>query len=307
VYDVIVVGGATVDCFVDTGKNLFKPTKDVIKFPFGSKVLLQNVQFYSGGGATNISVGLARMGLKVGCVCKIGKDHNAEMILQDLAKEDVDTNLVVKKEGRTGFAVILDARGHDRTILIFKGSNDLLRFSEIKKRDTQWFYLCTMLGTSFKTLEKLADYAMKKKIRIAFNPSEYLAKRGYDYLDRILHRTEVLILNREEAMLLSKKKDIKEILSTLRGFGAHVCVITNGDKEIHAYDGNHFYQVKPHPTKVVETTGAGDAFGSGFLSAYIKKKDINFALKVGLVNSESVIQHYGAKNKLLRWNELRVK
>ena len=303
----LVIGGANVDCFLDTGQNLFKQRKEIVKFPFGSKVLVQNVQFFSGGGATNIAVGLARMGLKVGCVCKVGKDHHAAMILEDLKREHIDTSFVVQREGKTGFSVILDAEGHDRTILVFKGVNNALRFSEIKKKETQWFYFCTMLGTSFKTLEKLAIYATKKNIKIAFNPSEYLAKRGDNYLKRSLERTELLILNREESILLSKKKEAKEVLQTLRGFGPHICVITNGEKEIHAYDGKDFYHAMPHATKVVETTGVGDAFGSGFLSAYLKKKDIAFALKVGLANSESVLQQYGAKNKLLRWNEVKVR
>jgi len=303
-FDVVVVGGATMDCFIDTGKNLFKPGKKSV-FPFGSKILLQDVKFFSGGGATNIAVGLSRMGMKVGCCCKVGKDPHGKAIIHDLEAENVDHSFVVQKEGRTGFAVIFDSQGHDRTIFVYKGNNDMLKFSEVKKRDTKWFYFCTMLGTSFKTLEKLADYAGKKKIKIAFNPSEYLAKRGYVYLKRILHRTEVLILNKEEASLLSNETGVQEMLSKLRGFGVHICVITDGEHMIHAYDGKQFYQLKPHPVKVVESTGAGDAFGSGFLSAYIKTGDIKKSLHYGLMNSESVLGYFGAKNKLLKWNEVK--
>jgi len=56
--------------------------------------------------------------------------------------------------------------------------------------------------------------------------------------------------------------------------------------------------------KVIESTGAGDAFASSFLSGMIKKNDIKFALKMGLANSESVITHPGAKNRLLNLNEI---
>jgi len=53
----------------------------------------------------------------------------------------------------------------------------------------------------------------------------------------------------------------------------------------------------------VETTGAGDSFSSAFLAGIIIKKDIDFALSLGQANAESVIQHIGAKNRLLRLNE----
>ena len=71
-----------------------------------------------------------------------------------------------------------------------------------------------------------------------------------------------------------------------------------------AYDGNKFYKIKPHKMKVIESTGAGDAFASTFVSSLIKNKDIETALKSGLINAESVITHHGAKNKLLKSSEL---
>ena len=55
--------------------------------------------------------------------------------------------------------------------------------------------------------------------------------------------------------------------------------------------------------KVIETTGAGDAFASSFLSGIIRKNDIVFAIKLGVTNAESVITHHGAKDKLLTLKE----
>ncbi|MEK0337417.1 MAG: PfkB family carbohydrate kinase, partial [Nitrosopumilus sp.] len=63
------------------------------------------------------------------------------------------------------------------------------------------------------------------------------------------------------------------------------------------------YYGKPHNIKIVETTGAGDAFASSFLSGIIKKNNIEFAIKLGMTNAESVIQYHGAKEKLLTYNE----
>ena len=92
-------------------------------------------------------------------------------------------------------------------------------------------------------------------------------------------------------------------MKKLHKAGPKTVAITDGDKGVYVFDGNYFYYAKPHKVKVVETTGAGDAFASSFLSGIIKKNDIEFAIKIGMTNAESVIQYHGAKNKLLSYKE----
>jgi ribokinase len=306
-YDVITVGSGTIDAFVDTGKKLFQNSKGGhVKVPFGSKVLVEKLNIDTGGGGTNCAVSLSRLGLKVAWIGKIGSGANSERVISQMKKEKVDTSLVRKeKGGRTGFSVILDAKGHDRTILVYKGSNDDLGWNEIQKSKVKakWLYCTSMVGKSFRTLEKLVSYARKNKIKVAFNPSSYLAKKGPKYLSKMIKNTNLLVMNNEEAGYLAKSKNIKKCLKKLCSMGPEIVVVTEGAKGCHAYDGKKVYFIKPHNLKVVEATGAGDSFASAFLAGMIKKNDINFALKLGLANAESVITHFGAKNKLLTWKE----
>ena len=308
-YDTITVGSATFDVFVNTKSELIKiktssSEDDLIAYPSGSKILIKELRFTTGGGGTNTAVSLARLGHKTAYLGSLGNDENGKKILDLLKKEKIDFIGVLSKE-ITGYSIILDSIEHDRTILTYKGANDKLRFSDInlKKLKTKWFYFSSMISESFKTLEKLAEFAEKNNIKIAFNPSTYLAEKGKDYLKKILTRTTILILNEEEASLLVGKNNIKIMLKKLCELGPRIAVITNGKKEINAYDGKNIYTMIPNKIKVVESTGAGDAFASSFLSGMIKKSNIEFALKLGLVNSESVIQHGGAKNKLLKYKE----
>jgi len=308
-YDTITVGSATFDVFVNTKSELIKiktssSEDDLIAYPSGSKILIKELRFTTGGGGTNTAVSLARLGHKTAYLGSLGNDENGKKILDLLKKEKIDFIGVLSKE-ITGYSIILDSIEHDRTILTYKGANDKLRFSDInlKKLKTKWFYFSSMISESFKTLEKLAEFAEKNNIKIAFNPSTYLAKKGKNYLKKILTRTTILVLNNEEASLLVGKNNIKIMLKKLCELGPRIAVITNGKKEINAYDGKNIYTMIPNKIKVVESTGAGDAFASSFLSGMIKKSNIEFALKLGLVNSESVIQHGGAKNKLLKYKE----
>lgn len=181
---------------------------------------------------------------------------------------------------------------HCRTILTCKNLNDTLKFNEVKKFKTKWMYYSSMMKDSLKTQVKLLE---NYKGKLAFNPSEYLIKE-YN-LNSILKKTNILILNKEEASLLTKNKDL---LKGLYELGPEIVVVTDKNKDVKVYDGDKIFRIKPHNVKVKERTGAGDAFASTFVAGMIKGLTIDKSLKLALKNSESVIKYFGAKNKLLK-------
>ncbi|MBD3310319.1 carbohydrate kinase family protein [Candidatus Woesearchaeota archaeon] len=310
-YDVITVGSATVDAFVETGSKLFMKTREkgLYSIPFGSKILVEQVKFATGGGGTNAAVSLARLGFRTAWLGKIGEGGNSKRVMDELKKEDIDTSLVSRDKARTGYSVILDAKGKDRTILAYKGSNDDLGWKEVdaKRLKTRWFYFASMTGKSWSTMKKLAAFAEKNSKRIMFNPSSYMCKRGAKHLKPVLDRAEILSLNREEAGYLVKGKSIKQLLKGLYRLVPHIVIITQGSKGVHCFDGKNIYSAKPNKVKVLESTGAGDAFGSGFLAGFVRTGEISKALQTGIANAESVITHYGAKNRLLTWRQAQAR
>lgn len=309
-YDIITVGSNTVDVFAHTKFSELikiidsKGESYLLAYPTGSKILIEELNFTTGGGGTNTAVSLSRLGHKVAYLGKLGNDENANFIINHLKKEKIDL-IISKGKGCSGYSIILDSLEHDRTILAFKGQNDKFRFSEIplKKLKTKWFYFSSMMNESFKTLEKLSVYAKKNNIKIAFNASSYLAEKGKGYLKTILSNTEILVLNDEEAKLLVGAGSNEELLKRLAKLGPKIVVITIGKKGAYAFDGKYIYFGKTTEMRVVETTGAGDAFASSFLSGIIKKNDVEFAMKLATTNAESVISHHGAKEKLLKYKE----
>lgn len=305
-YDVITSGSATVDAFIQTGDKLFRGSDGVVSVPFGSKIVVDDIMFEVGGGGTNTAVAISRLGLKVAFLGKIGRGTNSERVMRHLRKEKVDTSLVRRGTGRTGFSVVLDAYRHDRTILTFKGSNDQLHFSELnlKKLKTKWFYLCSMMNESFKTIERLALWAKRHNTKVMFNPSSYLTAKGTGFLKTIIGNSDVLVLNKEEAGMLVKQHSMSGLLLGLAKLGPQIVIITDGENGVHLLHQGLAYSVKPHKIEVVETTGAGDAFGSGFLSGYIRTGDIEFSLTLGLITAEAVIQKIGGKHNLPRWKEV---
>ncbi|MBI2541318.1 carbohydrate kinase family protein [Candidatus Woesearchaeota archaeon] len=309
-YDVITVGSATVDVFAKTHFSELikiidpKGETDLLAFPSGSKILIDELEFTTGGGGTNTAVALSRLGHKVGFVGKLGTGTNSDFIHKILKKEKIDL-LCAHGSGHAGYSIILDTLEHDRTILTHKGINDNLQYRDIpiKRLKAKWFYFSSMLEESFHTLERLAEFAQRHDIKVAFNPSYYLAEKGLDYLKDIISRTDLLVLNKEEACLLVGKDTMEDLSFKLKGLGPDTVVITDGKNRLYTINGGHMIAALPPPVRIIDATGAGDAFAASFLSGLIRKNDAEFAIRLGIINAQSVVSHYGAKNILLNFKE----
>jgi ribokinase len=297
-FDIVSFGSAVMDVFVHTD---IAEKKGFMNYPIGEKILIKDLKFDVGGAGTNTAVAFSRLGLKTGCICEFGKDENGNRIKELLKKEKVKFLGKTIQGELTGYSVILDSKGGDRTILTYKGANDEVSLSDIRKFKTKWLYFSSLLGKSFNTQKELAlKFRKKKGTKLAYNPSSYQIK-NINILS-LLKITDILILNKEEAEMLLKKYNSKEkdLLIGLNNITKGIVVITDKNKLISCYDGDKKYSLVPHKNiKVVERTGAGDAFASGFVAGRVVGKPIQECLELGLNESESVIQHFGAKNKLL--------
>ncbi|MBU0466277.1 MAG: carbohydrate kinase family protein [Nanoarchaeota archaeon] len=298
-YDIITFGGAVVDAFLDT--DIPQKGKDIC-YTSGSKIAVKRLEFSTGGGGTNTAATFANLGLKTGAIIKIGKDSNSELILKELKQRKI-TFLGKQEPGLTDFSVILDSKEHNRTILTFKEKSNSISYKDIplNKLKTKWFYFASLDNISLKTQIKLASYSKRKGIKLAYNPSSYLTKKGPSYIKEILKHCDALILNGSEAKQLIKKGDLFKGLHKL---GPKIVAITFGKKGTSVSNTKEKFTALPRKIKVKERTGAGDAFASGFVASLVKSSDLETAIIAGSLNAESVIQIPGAKNGLLTWQEM---
>ncbi|MBR9690892.1 carbohydrate kinase family protein [Candidatus Woesearchaeota archaeon] len=305
-YDVITVGSATVDVFAKTKCDLVTFTsstkeEEFIAYPCGSKILVDNLSFHIGGGGTNTAVAFSRLGMRTAYLGNIGRDVNGRNVLELLKREGIDFVGTIS-EDMTNYSIILDSIKDDRTILAYKDASEKLKLKNLDKDRifARWIYFCAM---DVKILEKLVILAEKRRIKIAFNPSNYLAEKGKKHLRTILKKTDLLILNDEEAKLLVGTCPEHVMLDKLKKLGPKTIVMTQGEKGATVYHSDTIYHADAPKVKVKETTGAGDAFGASFLSGLLLRNSVKFGLKLGIVNATNVITHYGAKNRLLTLKE----
>jgi len=305
-YDVITIGSASEDVFIKS--ELFKIAPCVriegqtnICLPYGRKIDLEELQFGLGGGAFNTVVGFRRQGLKAAPLLNLGKDLTAEKIKEKLKKEGIPTQLIMQDEKNlSGFAIIIRRARGDRTILVYRGANNhfipkKIKWNELKK--SRFFYISSF-GSEDGVLEKLFAFAGKNGIKIAFNPGLEQRTKKAEKMKGILERTEILLLNEGEAKEFTGKNTVKEAAKRLNELGVRVVAVTRGSEKVIVYAGEKFYERKPFPIKAKDTTGAGDAFGSGFTSAYIKGMHVRKCIEFGLASAWSVINEIGTTQGL---------
>lgn len=309
-FDIISVGGATVDLFVNTSSELITISngslkEDLLAYPVGSKILIKSIERRFGGGGFNTAVSLSRLNLKTGFLCCLGRDNNSSLILKRIKSEKINF-LGYRTDKPSGFSIVLDSIDEDRTILSFRGSNDFFDFKRVNKNKlkTKWFYISSFTEHGLNSINELVDFAVKHNIKLAFNPSTYLAKLGFRKLKKIITNLNVLVLNKEEAGYITEEPNVEEMLLKLKKYVKDVVVITDGKNGAFCYDGSDFYRANILKVKVLETTGAGDAFSSTFVYSTIKGYNITKRLQLAMINSSSVVKHMGAQEILLKERDL---
>lgn len=296
-------GSSTRDVFVQISPGYFG---DNLCFEPGSKVPISDIGFFSGGGATNTSTGFSRLGFKASIVSAIGKDRDGRQVKGELKTENIDTANLVEEKKRTPYSVILTGFGKDRVILHYSGASALLGHRhEINwgKISSDWLYVSGLHQNDTRMLQKIFLHAKKIGAKTAWNPSQKELSLGMEKLSSFIEKTGVLILNSSEALSLTGKTGIEKNLSLLSR-SAKIVAITDGANGAYACAGGKFFSAKSFNVKVVDVTGAGDAFGCAFVAGIAEGKTIAQALDAGCANASSVVQFLGAKNKLLSEKEI---
>ena len=271
------------------------------RLELGVKVDIDKMQFSTGGGATNAATTFARSNHETVFMGCIARDAAGKAIIDALDKEGIDTSYIAYAKGvHTGYSVILLAPCGERTILTCRGASatfDLLNPKDLDLIQPDWLYVTTLRG-DMDMLDKLFTRAKKLGARIMFNPGTLELEHSRKLIG-LLEDTDVLIVNKTEASMIVPGVLLTELLSRLKNYVPTV-IITDGSQGSIASDGDKTYRVGMYEdVKVIDTTGAGDAFGSGFLAAYAAGKSLRQSLMFGSANSTAVIQKLGAKKGII--------
>ncbi len=308
------IGGATFDLFVSIDPRVIKESegKEAVVLPLGDKIRVRAVTGQCGGGASNTSVALARLGCNANFCGVVGDDQWGTALLENLKKEKVDTSSATVIEDETSsFSLVLNSPSGERVILYEPGTNSHLHdvtFDKHNASSMDWIYLNHIQPDSCSIQDDMVDiFRSFPEAKMAWNPGGCQIDEGIQskIIREMLQHTTLLLLNKEEALKFANTKTVAQALHLLRDAGAKIVCITDGKHGVKACDATTKYECPTQPTAVVDTTGAGDAFGAGMTWALATGLDLPTALRAGTINAKSVVGVVGAQPGLLTDTEMR--
>jgi sugar/nucleoside kinase (ribokinase family) len=308
-FDVVTFGSATYDNYLLSDEFLLRKSNEgvLICEMYGAKVAIKESIITTGGGATNAAVCFERMGLQSAIVGCVGRDYWGRIVRAKLREEGVSLiHIQITDKLPTSSSIFLVGEDGGRTVLVHRAASNLLTSRKVdwNRLEARWFYVSS-LGGDFEILEKIIYNATKKNVFTAFNPGGSELKERERLLSFLPH-INILILNKEELVeLLGKKRGEKYGKDEVLALGCGLVIVTNGRDGAKAYSEEGVYQQEIIETKTVEETGAGDAFGSGFVAGQLRNLNIEQSLLLAAHNASSVVSKIGPKEGLLFWPETK--
>jgi len=309
-YDVISFGTATLDVFLRSPEMEVEGRdgdKDIC-VRYGAKLEVNEIYFESGGGGTNSATTFARQGLKVAPIVQVGDDFAGQKILEDLTKEQIPADLVnVQKSNYTDYSTILWATEGGRTILVYRGKTKLeVENVPWDKLEAQWAYISSLEGN----LEVIKNLKLRaNNLKIVWNPGGRELQQRDEVLS-ILSGITLLNLNKEEMeelLAIGSQSGVEDLLAKAQKLPCDYIAITDDRRGAFLWDRTNTTWWKSgifEDSPRYETTGAGDAFGSGLATGFIKGLSLENSLYLAAANASSVVSLVGAKKGILKTTDL---
>ena len=251
-----------------------------------------------GGSAANTIVGLARLGCDTSIIGKIAEDEDGDLIEYNLAINGVYTNnLIYSQTGSTGKCLGFVDKNGERCLYISPGVNDEIKIGEINPLNImrcKIMHYTSFVGDSFNTQIELLE-KLSKETLLSFDPGMLYVEKGFDELKPILDRTDILLINESELRLLCNDSDssVNELAIAFLDLGIETVVVKQGSKGVYAANGTEECQVDAYECDVVDTTGAGDSFNSGFLYSFLRGFDLEKSCRIGNWVASKAIEGFG--------------
>lgn len=319
---VLTIGSVCKDMFFPTGEGSVKETPDDLEsqkkivFELGAKYHIKERYESLGGISINVAAGLSKLGENVSCYTVIGDDEIGKWIIGELKKANIYLldDCIEKNCPSDLSCILVDEKTADRVIFSNQIANQKLVIKKEKIGHPDWIFIGDLAGNWQQNIETVIDFAKKTNTPVVFNPRQQNIHDDPKKIIQAIADCEILFLNKDEAIeiirnyeshtvaeLLNEEEHLAKVFYRM---GAKIVAITDGARGAWAYDGIAVLHVDAAMRKAVDTTGAGDAFTSGFFAAYLKGKNLKMALKWGVANGSSSVMRYGGQAGLLSQDEI---
>lgn len=319
---IICIGSSAKDIFFPTSEGVALETPQDLKarkkivFEAGAKYHIEDRFESLGGCAVNQSVGLSRLGMPVACYTMVGNDMDGEWIRREMEKEKIGSELIMEEKCPSGLsAIIVDQNSGERIIFSNQEANERMKIEKDKIKDAEWISVSDPNGNWKEILGNISEVVSETGAKLAFNPRGKNIQEDAGKVFEIAGKAEIFFVNKDEAIEIissvqkSNAADYlcneEYLLQELKKSGAKTVVLTDGENGAWAISGAGATHIEARKIeKITDTTGAGDAFASAFLAAYIQGKKIEECLRWGIINGGNATTFYGGIKGLLSEKEI---
>ena len=308
--DVICIGAALVDMVAKVERH---PLED-------DEVFVSELTLLSGGAAANTAYACAKLGLNSAFIGKLGPhDEFGGKIIEDFKEVSLDTSLIKYSDiyGTGSAYVALNSKG-DRRIYAHSGAANFLSREDIVPDEIKRARVIFL--SSLKNIEpfiEAANIAKKQEIPVILNPGMLIIDQGLENINDLFEKLDILIISQREFVTLLNIKDLEldeksMVLASraLLNLGLRVLIVTMGSEGAFLTNGIDSAMIPPRKVeKVIDTTGAGDAFSAGFIYKFVQHlsydfEDFKIDAEYGNFIAGKCIQKLGARNGIPNEKEL---
>jgi len=291
-FDVVTLGHALVDIRIV-----------VEKFPGPDEESpVINQTWGAGGSAVNTAIGVRRLGMRSTIIAKIGFDTFGRIVVDELLAEGVDiSGLRVSSTGRTGFSIVAIDRDGNIAIYGFKGVAEDLSPEEVDREIIQKSRFLHIASLRLDTSIAAASIAKSAGVKVSWDPGRVLARKGLSELKEMISLTDIVLVNEHESKLITGEEDYRKAAKIIRDHGASVVAVKRGAKGVYVLgEGLEDEVPAMRVDRVVDTTGAGDAFAAGLITGLLRgyslRKAVLYAnavaaMKIAKLGSHEVPSH----------------
>lgn len=265
----------------------------------------------AGGSAANTIIGLAKLGIPCGFVGVVAQDAYGKLLITEFRVRNVDTSKIVIRKTEDSFSssglveAYVDKKGR-RILFVKPGVNSSLAQKEIDLNylnQGSLIHLSSFVDNAQLEIQKAILKKISPEVKISFSPGSIYCNLGLKKLVPILKRTHILFLDKNEIYQLTRK-NYKKASEKLLKIGINILVVTLGKKGCFVATKDNQFLTPTRKFKAVDTTGAGDAFATGFLFGLIKNSPLEKCAKIGNAVAGFCIKRLGARTGLPNRKEL---
>lgn len=277
---------------------------DMISNEYGDASECNGYTRYFGGSPSNIAINVGKLGIRSQVASAVGRDSLGSFLIRRLQSEGMDTSGIQQVEESTSMVVITKSQATPVPIF-YRAADCRLEYTEtleqalIQSRIVHFSCWPVSRQPSRAAIERVIEVARKHKLLIGFDPNYHPAiwqpgEDGVAYVKAMIPQVDVIKPSEDDAARLFGPGTPEEQMARFLALGAKLVILTLGKDGALVSNGQETLALPTKADIIEDTTGAGDAFWSGFYTAIVKGYTLRAALESGLAVSAYKLKYTGA-------------